>query len=65
MAVINGIRAIAIYLQVSEVTVREYIEKYGLPIRKIGNAQNAPVITTSEMVDVWVRDGLLDLKMKG
>jgi len=51
MAVINGMHNIAIYFQVSEVTVRKYIKEYGLPIRKLFDSANAPVMTTSDLLD--------------
>jgi len=58
MSVINGMQNIALYLQVSEVTVRKYIKDYGLPIRKLFDAPSAPVITTSSLLDAWVEERL-------
>lgn len=58
MSVINGMQNIALYLQVSEVTVRKYIKEYGLPIRKLFDAPSAPVITTSSLLDTWVEKQL-------
>lgn len=62
MAVINGIRAIALYIGVSEVTVNKYIKEYGLPIRKLYNGPSAPVMSTSNMLDQWVEEMLYDPK---
>jgi hypothetical protein len=62
MAVINGIHNIAVYLQVSEPTVRKYIKKYGLPIRKLFDAPSAPVMSTSDLLDRWVEDVLCNPK---
>ena len=58
MAVINGIRNIALYIGVSEVTVHKYIKEKGLPIRRLSTSPSAPIMSTSSMLDRWVEKTL-------
>ncbi len=60
MAVITGMKNISTYLGISENTVRLYIDKLGLPVRKFGEAHNSLVTTTSGMLDEWVERNLPD-----
>ncbi len=65
MSVINGMQNIALYLQVSEITVRKYIKEYGLPVRKLFDAPNAPVMSTSLLLDEWVEKKLYNPSNNG
>ncbi len=60
MAVLNGIRAIGLYLGVSNNTVLKYIKEFNLPIRKLSNSSNASVMSTSELLDRWVEKVLIN-----
>ena len=58
MAILNGEKAIAAYIKVSEQTVAKYIKFYGLPVRRMGKSKQSSVMTTTTLIEKWVEDHL-------
>lgn len=56
MAALTGIDQIASYLSSCPNTVKKYIKEFGLPVRRIGNSKSATMITTSELLDEWIKN---------
>jgi len=58
LAILNGEKAIAAYIKVSEQTVAKYIKFYGLPVRRMGKSKQSSVMTTTTLIEKWVEDHL-------
>jgi len=56
LAILNGEKAIAEYIKVSEQTVAKYIKFYGLPVRRMGKSKYAGIMTTTTLIEKWIEN---------
>lgn len=52
---LRGWKSIAGYLGIPWKTAIQYANKLGLPVRKLGDGRNSPVVAFADELDAWKR----------